>query len=272
MVKGTLVELALENLSLFEQDTLTHFPTSVSQQLMKAFRGGIMLYQNILPELSRRGLRMRIVPEGTNLTDLRECFDLKKYKTDEGKSYYDVVPAGIYWHSQKLLVVKAETLLYRKTVNERYGVLTHEMAHAVWFLLMEEHERQHVRALFLTEKLAKTDDPSYRLYNVEEFFAESFRFFVTPYRQQRILGTTKYVSSFGHILVKERVRENTAASSEHLQRFNLKMYEWVEAKFKGIIDPELVMGQPDRGDELRFDYDPRTQLFTPVLFSGESNA
>lgn len=272
MTKRKPIELGFGNLSLFEQDALTHFPAPVSRELMKAFRGGIMLYQNILPELHHRGVRMRIVPKGTKLTDLRECLDLKRYKTQNGENYYDVAHDGIYRQDTMLVVVKEEALLYRKTVNERYGVLTHEMAHAIWYAFLEEHERQHVRALFLAERAMRQGDWSYRMTNAEEFFAESFRYFVTPYRQAKILGTSEYVSSFGRIRIKERTYERTATSGRHLKGFNLKMYEWLETKFKGVIDPELVMGQPDRGDEKRFDYNPRTRLYTPVLFSGKSNA
>lgn len=262
-------EIARYQLSEFEQEALSAYPDRASPELMKAFRGGVMVFHNILSELFSKGLRLRIVPKGSNLTDLLECSDLKKYKTKDGRNYYDVNVGGCYRCADRIIIIKEECLLSSKSVNQRYRELIHEFAHAIWDLILWEEERAYIAHLYVEERKKSQDTGGYRMKDVLEFFAENFLYYVTPYRQSRILGISE--KTYFGLKITEIERENVAPNKETLKGLNVKVFEFLESKFKGIIEPELVMPKPDRGDEERFDMWSDKGLYLPLIHTSSLN-
>ena len=105
--------------SEFEREALNHYTGRVSSQLMHTLREAVMVFHNILPELCSKGVKLRIVPKGTNLTDLPECIDLKVFKTKQGENLYDRC-LGVYKSRQKLVVIKEESLLEENSPNQKF--------------------------------------------------------------------------------------------------------------------------------------------------------
>lgn len=256
-------------LSEFERDTLSHYPDTVSTELMRAFRGGIMVFHNILYELWRRGLHLRIVPHGRKLTDLPECLDLKSRKTQDGKNYYDECVEAIYRPADKTIVIKEEKILYSSDVNQRYGVLIHEFAHAIWFLWLDSGERESIAHFYLKERKRYSGRMGYRLKNPSEFFAECFCYFVTPHHEAHIVRITdkKY---FG-LTVREIEREPVAPSNKVLRGVNIDCFEFLERKFKNIIEPELVLNQDSPYHGMQWDLWFDKKLYLPLIWESRKN-
>src|SRR3990167_2999281 len=122
-----MIEIPTYQPSEFERNALSHYKGTVSSELEQILRGATMVFHNILPELYSKVVRLRIVPKGTNLTDLPECIDLKVHKTKEGKNKYDEC-LGIWGRNSKLIVVKEEALL-DNSQNQKYPTMIHEVAH-----------------------------------------------------------------------------------------------------------------------------------------------
>lgn len=268
----SLLEISRGSLTDLEQDTLNHYPGKVSGLLKDSLRGGVIALHNILPELYSRGLRMRIVPEGMNITDLPECLELRNYKTKQGKYYYDEVARGIYIPGDKMIVIYEEEILYRKSVNQAYEVLIHEFAHGIWHLYLSTSDKGEVVGFYMQELQNKKPDSNPKMENVDEFFAYSFVYYITPYRRGEILGVKDY--SFMGVHFQEVEKERTSTSKEELKGYNINLFKWMERKFKGIIEPELVMGKRESrfDDEIRYAKDPRTGLYSPIIYSGDYNA
>ena len=165
----TIVELPTYQPSEFERNALSHYKGAVSSKLEQTLRGATMVFHNILPELYSKGVRLRIVPQGTNVTDLPECIDLKVYKTNEGKNKYDEC-LGLWRPSGKLVVVKEEALV-ENSPNQKYPTMIHEFAHAIWDNILSPEERAYVNHLYEDEVKLK-EAKEYRLSNVFEFFAD----------------------------------------------------------------------------------------------------
>jgi|SRR3989338_629445 len=242
-----MIEIPTYQPSEFERNALSHYKGEVSSKLEQTLRGATMVLHNILPELYSKGVRLRIVPHGTNLTDLPECIDLKVYKTKDGKNDLDAC-LGLYRRSEKLIIVK-EKALEETSTNQKYPTLIHEFAHAIWDILLSPEERGYVEHLFEDEKKIRKGG-EYRLSNTLEFFAESFRYYVTPqHKGSRIFNP---MENFPII----------HPGKEDLMRFNLKMFTFLHGKFGNIIDPTLLSGE--KGDP--FDYDRISRLYVTTIF------
>lgn len=237
-----MIELPTYQPSEFERNALSHYKGTVSSELEQILRGATMVLHNILPKLYSNGVRLRIVPKGTNLTDLPECIDLKVHKTKEGKNEYDEY-LGIWMRGAKLIVVKEEALV-ENSPNQRYPTTIHEVAHAIWDTVLSPEERGYVNHLY-EEEVKLNGARGYRLSNVLEFFADSFRYYATPqHRGSRIF------SPMGNSPIIHPGKEDLA-------RFNLKMFTFLHDKFRNIIDPTLVAGEQDEP----FHYDRKSRLY-----------
>ena len=253
------IEVARYPLTELEQDALNHFPARASWQLVNTLRGAVMIFQNLGHELWRQGMRIRIVPAGKRFCDIPECAN------DDPE--YGANAAGMYIRASKLLVIREEALLHSLAVNQKYKVFIHEMAHAVWYLLLWKSDWGYVNGLYHTEKAWWPNSESYRMTNVREFFAESFLYYVTPQREGKILRV-KTLYGFGGVPVHETEKEWIQRHKEDLRSTNPEMLAFLESKFKNIINPELVVARPLRGgDEERHDLWGDTGLYLPVIDS-----
>ena len=164
----------------------------------------------------------------TNLTDLPECIDLKVYRTKDGKNEYDEC-LGLWRQSAKLIVVKEEALA-ENSPNQKYPTVIHEVAHAIWDIILSPEERGYVNHLY-EEEIEQNGSKEYRLSNILEFFADSFRYYVTPqHRGSRIfnpMGNSPIIHP----------------GKDDLARLNLNMFTFLHDKFGNIIDPTLVAGE-----------------------------
>lgn len=220
-----MIELPIYQPSEFERNAFSHYKGTVSSKLEQKLRGATMVLHNILPELYSKGVGLRIVPRGTNLTDLPECIDLKVYKTEEGKNKYDE-SLGIWLLSERLMVVKEEALK-EKSLNQKYPHIIHEVAHAIWDIVLSPEERGYVNHLY-EEEVKLKGAVGYRLSNTLEFFAYSFQYYTTP--QYR--GSTIFNPMGNSPIIHP--------GKEDLARLNLKMFTFLQDKFGNIIDPKLV--------------------------------
>jgi hypothetical protein len=262
-------EIALYQLSAIEQDALNHYPGGAPPYLSKKLRGAILVFQNILSDLWRRGLRLRIVPEDSRITDLPECLDMKRYTGIDGKNSYDDKAAGVYRSGDKLVLIREEYLCVDGATNQKYWVIIHEFAHAIWHLMLESEERTYVGHLYEVERFKKPASREYRLSNVSEFFADGFLYFVTPHREGLLLKPTE---NWQHG-VRQRVAFGeegvTHASNEDLKELNIKLYDFLERKFRKIIDPELVMAKPiNKDEEESFEMWPDKGFYGPIINCG----
>ena len=253
------VEVARYPLTDLEQDALNHFTMQASWRLVQTLRGAVMIFHNLGHELWRQGMRIRIVAEAKRFCDIPECAnDDPEYGTDAG---------GMYIVAPKLLVIREEALLYSLAANQKYRTFIHEMAHAVWYLLLWRSDQGYVTELYHKERARHPEDGSYRMFNVQEFFAESFLYYVTPYREDKILRVNSW-TGFGGIPVRETEREWIQRHKEDLRSANVDMLTFLDSKFKNVIDPELVVARPLKGgDEERFDLWSGTGLYLPVIHS-----
>lgn len=244
MIELTTLELRTQP-SEFERDALSHYKGIVSSQLEQTLRGATMVFHNILPDLNSKGVKLRIVPKGTSLTDLPECIDLKVYKTMDGKNEYDEC-LGLWRRDEKLIVVKEEAL-EESSPNQKYPTIIHEFAHAIWGTILSSAERAYVNRLY-EEEIESGDAVGDRLSNTREFFADSFMYYVTPrHRGSRVFNP---------------IRDSPIIhpGKDDLARLNLKMFTFLHGKFGNIIDPTLVRGE--QGED--FHYDTTSRLYVKI--------
>jgi hypothetical protein len=254
------VEVARYPLTDLEQDALNNFPVIASANLVKTLREAVMIFHNLAHQLWGEGVRLRIVPEGKRMVDIRECAHLDP---EYGES-----ANGIYFWDSRLIVVREETLLRSPSVNQKYHTFIHEVAHAIWAIILWPSDRGHVLELFKKELCLRPHDSSYRMYNVFEFFAESFLYYVTPYRKDRILSVSEYWCAFGG-MIREVEREFVAQNNATLKNANPDMLLFLDSKFKGLIDPELMMSRPlNNWDEER--WSKWDNLYLPVIYTSGS--
>ena len=258
-------EVSRYQLSEMEADALSHYSEAVTRELMTSLRGGLMLFENILSDLWHKGLRLRIVPRGVKLTDTPECQDLKRYATSDG-NIYDL-SNGVYRplglpHSP-IIVVKEEKLISWH-INQKYRTLVHEMAHAIWDLTLQNGERDYIIHLFSQEvrnpRSAEAAQSEYRMTNALDFFAEGFRYYITPCPKRQI-------HPFSGI-TEPGEDKPLAESIETLKVRNYKMFEFLDKKFGRIIDPDLVVAEQFLGEEECFDLWPSRGLYIPLTHDG----
>jgi hypothetical protein len=217
------VEVNRYSLSELERNTLAHFPGVVSAELLQAFRGAVMLFEQILSQMWLLGLRVRISPLALRLTDLPEFESSKGSEIDTANGVYDI--------PRKLIGVREQTLL-DYTNRHGYGTFIHEVAHFIWFELLSATERGYVEHLFKREKTERSRSRAYRLRDEFEFFADGFMYYVTPHRHEEIL-----------IPAHNWDENRDEASEATLKLLNLGLYTFLHKKFQGLIHPDLLTPQ-----------------------------
>ena len=237
-------EVSRYQLSYLEQDALSNFPSKVSTHLIRELRGAVMVYHNILPDLWHKGMRLRLVPKGKQLTEIPECAYLLRITDKNGKcKYHDPGIEGLYLFQKKLAVVREEKIIQPDASNSKFGVLNHEFAHGIWHLILDDFSKSEIIGIYLRARRLLGDracEDSEMYKNESEFFAYGFQQFILPHRQGKVLGVNKKDLGFG-VPVIEIERELMAANKETLQRTNLELFEFMEQKFKDIIVPEFIM-------------------------------
>lgn len=256
------LEVGRYQLTDLEADALSHYVGRPALRLVQTLRDSVAVFHNLAHELWRAGLRLRIVPCGKNFPDIPECADLDP---EEHKS-----TSGMYRLESKLIAIREEQILYSTSVKVKYATFIHEMAHAVWFLLLCANDHGRVYEFFRREKARKSETREYRLQDVHEFFAESFLYYVTPHRKGQILGVSSEII-FGN-KIHEVTKEMPAPDVENLRNANPDMLIFLDSKFKHLMDPELVMAQPiNRFEEQRFQRWGGGQLLLPVIYSPDED-
>lgn len=257
------LEVGRYPLSDLEKDALQHFQGKVSLALIKTLRDAVSVFHNLAHELWKRGLRLRIVPVDKQYCDVPGLEDLNPEK--------HVDTPGIYFISRRIVAVREEYLLYSTSVKVKYTTFIHEMAHAIWFLILWQKDRDHISHLYQKERVRRQHDTSYRMKDVREFFAESFVYYITPHRKGRILGIESRFFGRQRIRVVTEESAKLGPDVEDLKNANIEMLAFLEAKFKNVIDPELIMAQPQNDwEELRHERWGDEQLFLPVTHSTDN--
>lgn len=252
------LEVARYPLTDLEKDTLQHFPDTVSLELIKTLRDSVAVFHNLAHHLWRCGMRIRIVPRDKNFSDIPEYAHRDPTFHADANGMYDI--------ARKLVVVREEVFLCSRSVKVKYATFIHEMAHAIWYLILSQHERGYVFSLYKKECVWRSEDDSYRMLNVDEFFAESFLYFVTPHRKDRILSPRPETFSDTQIKIFTKPLSDIEPDKESLRSANIEMLCFLEGKFKGLVDPELVMARPQNDkEEIRYDRFQGEQLFLPTI-------
>lgn len=238
-------------MSRLELDTLNAYSrfTKPSPYLIVALRGVMMIFQQLLIPLWDRGFRFRIVPKGKGYHDLPELRSFytrypKKKKEDNEKA------SGLYHIPSRIAAVKEERLVNGGLTSQRFAVSVHEIAHGIWYLLLPSYDREEVSRIFAQEHEVVENGHEYRLTNPEEFFAESFTYYISPHRRGRLLGThsSALKSLFPDCPPIEITETERVAESSHdrqrLKSVNQKMFSFLQNRFKGVIDPEIITSWP----------------------------
>ena len=258
--------VSMYQLSEMERDALNHYPGIPPAGMVEALRGGIMVMQNILSDLWYKGIRVRIVPSGLKITDLPEFRHLQGNKTDDGRSWEgDEIP-GFYCFQNKMVVLREDDIIQRDSVNQQFHYLVHEFAHAIWHVVLDGSERALVTHLFREERAQKPTSLENRLKDEFEMFADGFRYYVTPHRESCILRVAERWSQ-GQTVVVEETTGCVDTSRKDLRELNIKLYVFLDRKFRGIIDPELVMAKSysvDSGEQ--FDYYEDSGIYRPSTY------
>lgn len=162
--------LNVKGSSSIEDDSLTKAVLIIEKMISKR--------PDIRERLIRENAEVVIIAKNENYCDIPEARDLKDKKTFDGRSFCDICGGGGVI-GRPITTVCEDNLL--KTKNDPYhgteDILTHEFAHTMHIMGMNEADKKNVTKLYEEAKknevfLKNADNqPTYMMANEQEFFA-----------------------------------------------------------------------------------------------------
>jgi hypothetical protein len=240
-------EVSSYKLSNIEKDAYLYFSgKKVTAELIRSVRGGLMIYEALLNEFWKLGVRVRIAPYNSSCISIFGQPYGEKCNVLLSKNI-----AGKYLSHERIVIIKEESIVEPQSYNQRYGVIIHEFAHAIWYLILTQHERKYITSLYESEQKMNRCYSEYRMTNVREFFADGFVYFCTP-----------------KIKIRDSVRDHKSPDAENLWRLNPEFHKFLKARFGWLIKQELIFCQQQQSfEEEVFEMWMETGLYLPVINS-----